>query len=141
MKDFFRKRKLNLQILILFSLLAILAYVLGRFFGQYRELFFYPVLALSLPLIISLLTLIFFPIKVFKVWFVLGIPTLLAVLGMTFGVDELGCSWGVCFSRSSIAIQLSAILFGNLIWISIILAFIWHFWEKYKEKRLINKVN
>ncbi len=135
MKQFFKTRLLNSYLMGSSFFLVLISYILAMSFDQYKESLFFPVFGLFLPIFLATLILFVLPKKVFRVWFFCSIPIFLVLLIMTFNIEELSCSWGVCFSRGGIIFQFSAILFGNLIWIASIIAFIWHLIEKRKLKQ------
>lgn len=136
MREFFGKRKINLIILGIGVFLFIVGFILSFSKNEYI------VWGLGKPLqwsfaVSSLLLFILFllPVKVFKVWKYLGI--IFSVYGF-YDISSTpvfeNCFMFIC-DRYAVAGFVTLYLSVLSLTISILLAIIWHFWEKHKQKK------
>ncbi len=124
------------KVILLLILTYIIICILGFLFIDYRDAIFLPLLAFFLPAVILSLILVFFPKKVFQIWFPLLVIVSPFFLKGVFesSVDGGGC-WAVCYPRTSIAGMISFYVFINIAWISIVIGLIWHFVSRRKENK------
>lgn len=93
-----------------------------------------PMIAFFIPPSILLFLMLFLSKNIFNIWLYFG-PLCFLFAGITTIQSDIhGCSWGICYGRDMIALQVSVIASISTFIISIIIAIIWHFLEKRKKR-------